>query len=258
MIIAIFIFNLSAAVILLNHARAAGLRVETNKTIKRVKPLFPVLYSRLEKAGVHSKADIVFYVLLPMAMLPVGILTAVFVDSAGGILLMTAPAFLSGLLLRFRKRKHDSLFQRNAYRIYKYILNQIAAGVRPADALRNMHEVIEDRDLSKIFTEACAAYSVTYDNARLADDISKRIDTPESRNFTMSIKDGLFESRDEELLGRLEQMMFNRYFAYIQRMTDSLKTRCLVTVVLLCGIVVCMVLVPTIMDVQSALDSIFT
>ncbi|HPJ20801.1 MAG TPA: hypothetical protein PLH18_00435, partial [Clostridia bacterium] len=159
---------------------------------------------------------------------------------------------------RFRKRKHDSLFQRNAYRIYKYILNQIAAGVRPADALRNMHEVIEDRDLSKIFTEACAAYSVTYDNARLADDISKRIDTPESRNFTMSIKDGLFESRDEELLGRLEQMMFNRYFAYIQRMTDSLKTRCLVTVVLLCGIVVCMVLVPTIMDVQSALDSIFT
>jgi hypothetical protein len=74
----------------------------------------------------------------------------------------------------------------------------------------------------------------------------------------MSIRDGLFESRDEQLLDRLEQMMFNRYFAYVQRMTDSLKTRCLVTVILLCSIIVCMILIPTIMDVQSALDSIFT
>lgn len=258
MIFAIFLLNISAALILLNYINAAKLKGVNPSKVKKGKVLFPGLSDRLKKAGIHSKADTIFYILLPAVMIPLGLLTAVLVDAAGGVLLMAAPAFLSGVFLRIRKRRHDSAFQKNAYRIYKYILNQIAAGVRPVDALRNMHEVIEDRELSVIFTEACAAYSVSYDGVKLADDISQRIDTPESRSFTMSIRDGLFESRDEQLLDRLEQMMFNRYFAYVQRMTDSLKTRCLITVILLCSIIVCMILIPTIMDVQSALDSIFT
>ncbi len=258
MIIAILFLNLTAAVFFLDYIKALKVKGSKPSNAKKEKVRFPWLAGKLRKTGIHSKADTVFYIMLPAAMIPSGILIAVLTDPAGGVLLMIAPAFLSGLFLRLRKRKHDSAFQKNAYRIYKYILNQIAAGVRPVDALKNMHEVIEDRELSKIFTEACAAYSVSYDAAKLADDISERIDTAESRNFTMSIRDGLFESRDEQLLGRLEQMMFNRYFAYVQRMTDSLKTRCLITVVLLCSIIVCMILIPTIMDVQSALDSIFT
>lgn len=258
MIFAIFLLNISAALIFLNHINAAKLKGVSSSKVKNGKVLFPGLSVRLKKAGVHSKADITFYILLPAVMIPMGLLSVIFVDTGGGLLLMVAPAFLSGLFLRLRKRRYDSVFQKNAYRIYKYILNQIAAGVRTVDALKSMHEVIEDRELSKIFTKACEAYSVSYDAVQLAEDISERIDTPESRNFTMSIKDGLFESRDEKLLDRLEQMMFNRYFAYIQRMTDSLKTRCLVTVILLCSIIVCMILIPTIMDVQSALDSIFT
>lgn len=92
----------------------------------------------------------------------------------------------------------------------------------------------------------------------LANEITDKIDTPEARSFAMSIRDGLFENRDEKLMDRLEQLMFNRYFAYVQRMTDGVKTKCLITVVLLCLIIVGMILVPTIMDVQNALNSIFS
>ena len=74
----------------------------------------------------------------------------------------------------------------------------------------------------------------------------------------MSIRDKLFETRDSELMERLEQLMFNRYFASIQRATDGVKTRCLITVVMLCSIIVVMVLIPTFLDVQNAMNSIFT
>lgn len=260
MFIAIFILNTVAALFFLDYIRVGKLRANRkpeNKIIKK-SAITMKMKDTLQKAGIQSDADFVFYFILPLIMIPIGIISAVFIDPAGGFLLIAAPSVISAILIKARKKSYDSVFQKNAYRIYKYIQNQISAGVRPVDALRNMHEVIEEKKLAKIFTEACAEYSVSYDASRLADNITDRIDTSESRSFSMSIRDGLFETRDSRLIERLEQMMFNRYFAYIQRMTDSLKTRCLITVILLCSIIVAMILVPTIMDVQNALDSIFT
>ena len=121
-----------------------------------------------------------------------------------------------------------------------------------------MYEVVEEKKLRRILEEACAKYSVSMDNEILSGEILERIDTPEARSFAMTIRDRLFESRDEKLIGRLEQLMFNRYFAYVQRTTDGIKTRCLLTVVLLCSALVIMILIPTMLDVQNALNSIFS
>lgn len=258
MIILFFIINTFAAVLILDYRNIQKLSAQGMETSPKRRIVFPKLIHRLEKAGITTKADILFYIGIPLLLIPVGVITAVFLKLGGGLILIFTPAAISLYMLKMRKKKYDSIFQKNAYRIYKYVLNQISAGVRPVDALKNMHRVIEDKELLKVFSEACASYSISFDSTKLANDILKKIDTPESRNFAMSIKDGLFESRDEQLLDRLEQMMFNRYFAYVQKMTDSLKIRCLITVILLCAIIVCMILIPTVMDVQRALDSIFT
>jgi len=259
MILIVFALNILAALFFLDYVKSKRISAkDRNGSRKSTKRLNGPVDSFLKKAGICSLADKVFYVYVPVLAIAAGIPLTILWDTAGGIIILIFPSLASVLMLKSRKKRYDSVFQKNAYRIYKYITNQTNAGLRPSDALRSMHEVIEDKALAEVFVAACAEYSVTYDNGRLADSITENIDTPESRNFAMSIRDGLFESRNTDLMERLEQMMFNRYFAYIQRLTDSLKTRCLVTVILLCAVVVCMVLIPTVMEVQDALDSIFT
>jgi hypothetical protein len=249
-----FIFNILAAYLAIYYSRLSRLVESPQANNKPQLGRYRKIY---KKTGLRKSADIAFYIFLPVLAFPVGIAVALITGYAGSLLLCVVPAVISIVLLKKRRNSEAALFQKNSYRIYKYVLNQISAGVRPSDALVTMYEVIDDKELKNRFSKACAAYSLTYDAVKLADDISEGTSSDEAKNLSMTIRDGLFESRDGDLLERLEQMMFNRYFTYIQKKTDSLKTRCLVTVVLLCMVIVAMILIPTVLDVQRALDSIF-
>ena len=81
--------------------------------------------------------------------------------------------------------------------------------------MKMMYEVVSEKKLRRVLMEACAKYSVTLENEVLSKEIMENIDTPEARSFAISIRDGLFESRDPRLMERLEQLMFNRYFRMI-------------------------------------------
>ncbi len=210
------------------------------------------------KYGVVQKSDALLYILMPFFGVITGIAALISGNISTAAVMLITPSAVVLFLLAARKKKATAVFQKNAYKLYKYIINQSAAGVRPSDAMKKMYEVVEEKKLRRILMEACAKYSVSLDTDILSREILENIDTPEARSFAMTIRDRLFESRDRKLMERLEQLMFNRYFAYIQRDTDNLKTRCLITVVLLCSVIVVMILIPTIMDVQNALNSIFT
>ncbi|MBN2557334.1 MAG: hypothetical protein JXB33_01120 [Clostridia bacterium] len=258
----IFIYsaiNLAAALLFIyayriGLAKGAIKSPDRNKTSART----AAVLAGLARRGFGSGSELAFYSVFPMAGAALAAYEIFSGRFARGMVVLLVPVFVMLMLASARKRKDSGIFQKNAYKLYKYISNQVAAGVRPGDAIRTMYEVVEERNLRKILTDACAKYSVSMDTGILAGEILARIDTPEARSFAMSLRDGLFESRDEKLMERLEQLMFNRYFVHIQRMTDGVRTRCLVSVVMLCSIIVVMILVPTIMDVQNALNSIFS
>ena len=211
-----------------------------------------------KKYGITQKSDVLLYVMMPFLGIFMGAAALIAGNVPASAILFLTPVISVILLMAARKKKAASIFQKNAYKLYKYILNQSYAGVRPSEAMKKMYEVVEEKKLRRNLMEACAKYSVSLDTDILARAILENIDTPEARSFSMTIRDKIFESRDSNLLERLEQLMFNRYFAYIQRATDNVKTRCLIAVVLLCSVVVVMVLIPTMLDVQNALNSIFT
>lgn len=257
MIILYVFFNVLAAVSALNAYNV--FKVIGNSSKKKNRPEFTAGYrNSFKKYGITSKTDLFVCIMMPFS----GLLMAVASLASGKILpsviLLLTPIGAMFFILAARKKRVSMIFQKNAYKLYKYILNQNSAGVRPSDAIKRMYEVIEDKTMRKTFMEACAKFSVSLDNDILADEIIKNIDTPESRSFAMTIRDRIFENGDSKLLERLEQLMFNRYFAYIQRSTDNVKTRCLLSVLLLCSVIVVMVLIPTMLDVQNAMNSIFT
>ncbi len=257
MIIFYGVLNLTAAIFAINAYSVS----KTRGMIKKQDVLPGITewaVKTTKKYGITKKTDVILYMIMPFTGVLMSAAALLSTNVSAAIILLFTPTASVLFLLAARKKKVSTIFQKNAYKLYKYILNQSAAGVRSSDSMRKMYEVVSDKKLRKILKDACAKYSVSLDTDILSGEIIENIDTPEARSFAMSIRDKLFETRDSEIMERLEVLMFNRYFASVQRETDGVKTRCLITVVLLCSVIVVMVLIPTFLDVQNALNSIFT
>lgn len=211
----------------------------------------------MKKQGCEDEKDVFFYTVTPMGGVLLGIFFAANGNFSAAMVFFIMPILIAASMLKIKKKNKQSGFQKNAYKLYKYILNQITAGVKPCEALKSMYQVVEDKELKCILVDACAKYAVSMNEDILAQEIIQNINTPEAISFAQSIKDRLFESRDHKLLERLEQLMFNRYFAYVQRMTDGVRSKCFVAVLILCVVIVVMILIPTFIDVGNAIDSIF-
>jgi hypothetical protein len=211
----------------------------------------------LRKFGCNERKDIVFYTLYA-SVSPLICMAVVF--TAGlvpGMAIFLCSVSVFFILLQGKKARLGGLFQKNAYRIYRYILNQVTAGVAPREAIESMYEIVEDKELKEIMIKVCGIYSVSLNAKNAGEYLAGYVDSDEGRGFASFLEDELLEARDHQVLARLETLMFNRYFSYIQKRTDSIKTKCTLAVVLLSAIVVIMILIPLYMDIQDALNNIF-
>lgn len=259
MIITIALANLLAGIFVMRLAAYGRLNRGKPGTGGMKIPMPPVPYvAFMKRLGCEDAVEGVTYAVITL----LGVSTGAYVVATGGIpngiAIGMAPFPICAAMLALKKNKRRDCFRKNAYKLYKYVFNQISAGVRPYNALKSMYRVVDDGKLRKILRDACAKYAVSMDEKLFADEIEEKINTGEAGDFASSIRNGLFESGDEKLLERMEKLMFNRYFAYVQRRTDSVRTKCLLAVVMLCVVVVAMVLVPTFLDVENAIESIFS
>lgn len=259
MTIIIALMNLLAGMFVMRLAAYGRLKRGKSGTGGMKTPMPPGEYvAFMKRLGCEDAVEGVTYAVMVL----LGVSTGAYVAATGripnGIAIGIAPFPICAAMLALKKNERKDCFRKNAYKLYKYIFNQISAGVRPYNALKSMYRVVDDGKLRKMLRDACAKYAVSMDEKLLADELEEKINTCEAGDFASSIRNGLFESGDKKLLERMEKLMFNRYFAYVQRKTDGVRTKCLLTVVMLCMVVVAMVLVPTFLDVGNAIESIFS
>lgn len=209
------------------------------------------------KWGIHQTQDRVFYVVAVIGALLLSLGAIFAAGVAGGVVLLLLCLAILSILLHARREQMRKLFRKHAYRIYKYISNQVKAGVLPRDALTQMHEVVEDRRLASILEQVCGMYSATLDAGKAGELLLSHIDSEEARSLVTFLCQDMLETGDPGRIERLETLMFNRYFAYIQQQTDQVRNKCVLTVLALSLLIVLMILIPLFMDIQEALDNIF-
>jgi Flp pilus assembly protein TadB len=161
------------------------------------------------------------------------------------------------LVVSANRKKHNLVFQRHIYKIYKYLHNQISSGIRVADAIKTVYEVIEDKKLRKIFIKMAASYELTLDIDTALQEFKSNYDAQEADTLSIALKQGIITGDNRELLARQEDIMFKKYFNYIQAETDNCKFRSAAAVALFCAIIVIMIAIPIIKDVIDAVDNIF-
>ncbi len=173
------------------------------------------------------------------------------------LLLFAFLIFLIFLVKKINKSKLEDVFQKNAYRLYRYLVSQINAGVKPKEVITNMHKVTQDKKLEKVLVQASALYSVTLKGEDYAEVIKSNIKSLDAIRFCMILEEDLLYSDNENFLEKMEEMMFNRYFSYYQKKTDKVKRDCFLAVLVFMLIVMLMVALPLVNELSEGLKNIF-
>lgn len=145
----------------------------------------------------------------------------------------------------------------SSYKLYKFLHNQISAGVQISDAIKSLYEVSEEKKLRLILIKLAGAYGRTLDIDYALEEFMTYFDIPEAQTLAVALKQGIDTGDNQGILQRQEEVMFNKYIDYIQAETDVCRTRSTMAVIFFVVIIVIMVCVPMYNDMITGITKIF-
>ncbi len=235
-------------------------RIPVSLTEKRI---FPKLYEKasdtVKKCGGNPESIAVYIFMFLKYVLPFMVGVIVFLLN-----LNIMPAILATLLvillvrygIWYLRNMREQEFKRSAYKIYRFLHNQISAGVNVTDAVKTVYRVVDDSKLKDNLILLSARYARTLDMDSALEGFRANYGLQEVDSLCVALKQGIQTGDNKDLLQRQEQLMFKQYFNYVQAETDMCRLKSTVIVVLLMLIVIIMVLVPMFSDIRDAVGNI--
>lgn len=215
---------------------------------------------KLKKAGYSNEYAAVVYLFLKYVLSSIVFIVALvfnYPDVVRPVVLVILIIVIIELVIGAEKRKINLKFQKYIYKIYKYLHNQISSGVKATDAIKTVYEVVDDSQLKNVLIRLAARYELTLDIDNALGDFRANFDIQEVETLCVALKQGVETGDNQELLARQEDVMFKKYFNFIQAETDGCKTRSLLAVAMFTAIVVIMIVVPLFNDMSAAVSKIF-
>lgn len=215
---------------------------------------------KMKKSGYKGSYTAVVYIMLKYVLTGVLVLISLISNYPSikeSLILGVMIVLIIEAVIKNRRKKHNLKFQRYIYKIYKYLHNQVSSGVKITDAVKSVYEVIEDRELKGIFIQLAARYDLTLDIDTALDEFKSNFDVEEAETLCVALKQGIMTGDNTGLLARQEEVMFSKYFNYIQAETDNCRLRGTLACAIFTTIVVVMISVPLLNDVKEAVSKIF-
>lgn len=215
---------------------------------------------KMKRSGYTGEKAPIVYLTIKFLMVPALFVTGLIMNYPDILPAFAVPIgiyILIEAVLASNKRKISLRLQKYLYKVYKYLHNQISSGVRIPDAIGTVYEVIDDMKLRSIMIRFAAVYELTLDIDKALEEFRMNFDTHEAETLCVVLKQGIETGDNRELLARQEDVMFKKYFNYIQAETDSCKTRSLLSAVMYTAVVVLMIIIPLVNDTTDALNNIF-
>lgn len=222
--------------------------------------LYVGVKEKMKKSGYRNQYAAVIYILLKYGATSIIFFVSLAInypDTFPPIILLICCICLIEIVLIGRRKKLNLNFQKNAYKIYKYLHNQISSGVKATDAIKTVYDVIDDRKLKKILIQLAARYELTLDIDFALEEFKSNFNVQEAETFCIALKQGILTGDNRDLLKRQEDVMFKKYFNYIQAETDACKTRTVTAAVIFTSITVIMIMIPLLNDASDAVSKIF-
>lgn len=159
-------------------------------------------------------------------------------------------------LKQLKKKKHLA-FQKNTYKIYKFINNQVSSGVRAHDCIMGLYDVIEDKSFKRVLINMSATYSQTSNidlSLKSILDVYPGID---AIMLCSAIKQGVYIGSNIETIERQEKLAFNKYFSYIKSETEKIRFKGYLSISTFAFIIVLLIGIPLLYEMKEATTRIF-
>ncbi len=215
---------------------------------------------KMRQAGYRGELAPIVYIMLKYVFSGIVFTCALFANYPDLIRPVAAVVLTNSVIegvIASNRRRENLRFQKHIYKIYKYLHNQISSGVKPTDAVRTVYEVTDDRELRGILVKLAARYELTLDIDKALEEFRSNFDTHEAQTLCIALKQGIDTGDNKDLLARQEDIMFKKYFNYIQAETDSCRNRSVAAAAVYVAIVAVMIIVPMLDEVGQAVGRIF-
>ncbi|HEX2945147.1 MAG TPA: type II secretion system F family protein [Clostridia bacterium] len=215
---------------------------------------------KMRKAGYKSKYAPLLYLIVRFVVSPAVFTAGLILNYPEVIGPLASAVFINVAMecvVSSGRKKINLRFQKYIYKVYKYLHNQITSGIKPTDAIRSVYEVTDDKELRSILIRLAARYELTLDIDSALEEFRSNFDAHEAETLCVALKQGIETGDNKELLARQEDVMFKKYFNYVQAETDSCRNRSLAAAAVFVAIVVVMIMVPMLKDTGEAIGKIF-
>jgi len=172
------------------------------------------------------------------------------------VVLMVSQVIKKLLIVSYKKRR-THVFIKNAYRLYKFLHNQISAGVQPKQCMTSLHRIVQEPFLKERLKALGSLYAQTLDFELAFEEVSRYYEGADIDAFRIAMLQGITMGDNMNTLKKQEELMFSKYMNYLQLETNRQKLRTLVVVTIFCAIIIFMIGLPLMMELEQAIEMIF-
>jgi Flp pilus assembly protein TadB len=248
--------------LLLSIRRKAIHQIEKIEGDDKYRDIYIKAKDKTRKAGYKNKHAALIYLackhIVPILIFLIAILTNYQKNILGPILAALVCYTTAELVVYQKKREINKKFTRHVYKVYKYLHNQISSSVTITEAIKTVHQIMEEEDIKMSLIRMAANYELTSDIDLAVQEILNEYDNQEAETLAMAIKQGVATGGDGNLLEQQEELMFNKYMSYIQAETDRRTYICIAAALSFAFIIVLMVSIPMIMEAMSGIEEMFS
>ncbi len=150
-----------------------------------------------------------------------------------------------------------NVVERSFYKIYRFIDNQIAAGIKPTDVLQGLHEATDDPLVKPLLIRFVGRYSLTLDLDQAIGELRRLQAGKDVETLGTQLRQLLVTGTAGRSFQRTEALLFTRYFSLLQKQSETVRTRLLIAAILLMLPTLLLFLMPMIYQAVSALNNVF-
>lgn len=196
----------------------------------------------------------IFPVVILIGAIPMGFSGITRAVVGGGCFIMMLEAYLA-----IKQKDYQKHFENHSYRLFKFINNQRSAGVPTQNIITKLHMAVSEPKLERRLISFAAEYitKAKYDDA-FQNNIMKYYSTNDARALDVALRQGLNIGDKFSISDEAEELMFEKYMAFIDHETEKKKMLNLVIAIFFAISLIGIVGFPLIMDMFNAVETIFS
>ena len=163
---------------------------------------------------------------------------------------------LPNILLGDKIKKRKQAFIFNAYKMYYFLHSQISSGIKVTDAIKGIYEIADHPLIQKTFIQFVAQYELTLNMEESLKILKRAFPGYDCEMLCASILQCVNTGMAGKTLLKMEQLMFSKYFFYLQKDTEKFKTKLIVSGIFAIVPLVMIFLLPMIFDSYTAFNAL--